>query len=531
MTETLLAQADTPAADRVGETAEQVVGAVEQAAETLSSGSVGDFFTNMLYAIAAIFFVFGLKMLSSPRTARQGNLVAAIGMFIAVVVTLLNTAEIHGYWVILAGLVAGSGIGAIAAARVPMTGMPEMVALFNGSGGAASVFVAMAEFWRFSGDALTLDVRISIVASVIIGMVTLTGSYIAYLKLRGEWIPVYWAGKEPKKDRSGEIVKDDAGQTVMDWKQYIKMGNPLTFPMQHPVNLVLGLIAILLGVLIATGPASWQMILLLLLAAVLGVLLTMPIGGADMPVVVSLLNSYSGLAACAAGFVLHNKGLIISGSLVGASGLILTNIMCKAMNRSLISVLLGGFGQDTAAAGGTSVEGKTVRQADAEEAAMILESANTVFVIPGYGMAVAQAQHAVAEMADLLRKRDIDVRFGVHPVAGRMPGHMNVLLAEANVPYEYLADLELNGEMEQCDVALVIGANDVVNPDARKPDSQIAGMPIFDVDKARTVMVCKRSLNPGFAGIENPLFFNENTLMLFGDAKKMISGIATELKS
>jgi NAD(P) transhydrogenase subunit beta len=491
--------------------------------------AVREFFINMAYAIAALFFVFGLKMMSSPRTARRGNLVGAVGMLIAVVITLIDQ-QIIGYGMIIAGLIVGAAIGAVAAARVPMTGMPEMVALFNGSGGAASVVVAVAEFWSRDSSLLTLDVRISIAVSVIIGMVTLTGSLIAFLKLRGQWIPVYWAGKAPKKNRSGEIVKDDAGNTVMDWQQYIKMGNPLTFPAQHLLNLVLGLGAVLLAITLATSPASWSLVLLVLLAAVLGVLLTIPIGGADMPVVVSLLNSYSGLAACAAGFVLLNKGLIISGSLVGASGLILTMIMCKAMNRSLLNVLLGGFGQDTAAAGGTSAEGKTVRQADAEEAAMILESAERVFVIPGYGMAVAQAQHAVAEMGDLLAKKGVDVRFGVHPVAGRMPGHMNVLLAEANVSYDLLADLELNGEMEQCDVALVIGANDVVNPDARRPDSQIAGMPIFDVDKARTVMVCKRSLNPGFAGIENPLFFNENTLMLFGDAKKMISGIVSELK-
>ena len=523
MIELLLAQATDSTADAATNIAQPASDALEAAV----ASPLGSFVMNMIYAMAAIFFVFGLKMMSSPRTARKGNLVGAIGMLIAVVATLLNS-EIIGPYTIIAGFVVGAAIGAVAAYKVPMTGMPEMVALFNGSGGAGSVFVAISEFWGKPGS--SLDVSISIVLSVIIGMITLTGSYIAYLKLRGQWIPLVWAGKAPKKDRSGEIVKNEAGETVMDWKQYIKIGNPQTFPMQHLVNLLLGIIAIVLGVMIVSGPASWQMILLLILAGVLGVLLTIPIGGADMPVVVSLLNSYSGMAACTAGFVLLNKGLIISGALVGASGLILTNIMCKAMNRSLVSVLLGGFGQESSGAGGTSVEGKTVRQADAEEAAMILEAAERIFIIPGYGMAVAQAQHAVAEMADLLRKRDIDVRFGVHPVAGRMPGHMNVLLAEANVPYEYLADLELNNEMEQCDVALVIGANDVVNPDARRPDSQIAGMPIFDVDKARTVMVCKRSLNPGFAGIENPLFFNDNTLMLFGDAKKMISSIATELK-
>lgn len=496
-----------------------------------------EFLVTMLYGISAIFFVFGLKMMSSPRSARRGNMVASFGMLIAIVVTLLDpemfpvASQTGAIATVIAGVVVGSAIGAFAAWKVPMTGMPEMVALFNGSGGLASVFVAAAEYWHKSPSSLLLDTRVSIALSVLIGMVTFTGSFIAFLKLRGQWVPVPWAGKEPAKDRSGNVKKDAAGNPVLDWKKYVKMGNPLVFRMQHPLNLLLIVIAILLGVQMGLAPGHWEMVLLLVLCGVLGVLITIPIGGADMPVVVSLLNSYSGMAACAAGFVLLNKGLIISGALVGASGLILTNIMCKAMNRSLLNVIAGGFGQDTSAAGSTSAEGKTVKQADAEEAAMVLEVASKVFIIPGYGMAVAQAQHAVAELADLLAHKDIDVRFGVHPVAGRMPGHMNVLLAEANVPYERLADLELNSEMEQCDVALVIGANDVVNPDARRPGSQIAGMPIFDVDKARTVMVCKRSLNPGFAGIENPLFFNDNTVMLFGDAKKMVSSIVAELKA
>ena len=492
---------------------------------------VREFAVKIVYAVAAIFFVFGLKMLSSPRTARRGNMVASVGMLIAVVVTLISEANI-GYPVIIAGFVVGGLVGLIAAKKVPMTGMPEMVALFNGSGGLASAVVAMAEYWKVNDlNEHLLDSRITIAITLLIGMVTFTGSFIAFLKLRGQWIPIWWAGKEPAKDRQGNLKKDAAGNPVMDWKRYIKMGNPLTFPLQHPVNLLLLLVVAALSVALALNPANWSaVVLIILVSAVLGVLITAPIGGADMPVVVSLLNSYSGLAACAAGFVLHNTGLIISGSLVGASGLILTNIMCKAMNRSFLNVMAGGFGQDVGAAGGTSAEGKTVRQMDAEEAAMVLEASQKVFVIPGYGMAVAQAQHAVAEMANLLEQKGIDVKYGVHPVAGRMPGHMNVLLAEANVPYDHLADLELNSEMDQCDVALVIGANDVVNPDARRPDSQIAGMPIFDVDKSRTVMVCKRSLNPGFAGIENPLFFNENTVMLFGDAKKMVSGIVTELK-
>lgn len=459
------------------------------------------FLVNIAYALAAIFFVFGLKLLASPRTARRGNLLAAGGMLIAVVVTLLSQAQMS-YGVIIAGFVVGGLIGLLAARLVPMTGMPEMVALFNGSGGLASALVAMAEYWR-AGDLSghLLDARITIAATLLIGMVTFSGSVIAFMKLRGITI------------------------------RGVRLGNPLTFPLQHPLNFALLAVVILLGVALAFDPAAqWATILIILLATALGVLMTIPIGGADMPVVVSLLNSYSGLAACAAGFVLKNNGLIISGSLVGASGLILTRIMCVAMNRSLLSVMAGGFGQDVAAAGALAAANRTVRKMDAEEAAMVLEAARRVFIIPGYGMAVAQAQHAVAELAGLLQSRGIEVKYGVHPVAGRMPGHMNVLLAEANVPYEQLADLELNAEMDQCDVALVIGANDVVNPDARRPDSQIAGMPIFDVDRARTVMVCKRSLNPGFAGIENPLFFNDNTVMLFGDAKQMINAIVAELK-
>ena len=504
----------------VSDAADMATTAVTAVSESEVARHARDFFVDMLYLVAAVLFVFGLKMLSSPRTARQGNMVAFAGMLVAIVVTLFGQG-IEGVYVIILGGAVGALIGGYVAQKVEMTAMPEMVALFNGSGGMASALVAAAEYWRADPDpgALRIDTTVSICLALFIGMITTTGSFIAFLKLSGKWIPLPWAGKELNK--RGE----------MDWKVYLKMGNPLTFPMQHPLNLVLIVAVVLLGVMIAMNPTSqWAIVLLILISTLMGVLLTIPIGGADMPVVVSLLNSYSGLAACFAGFVLENNALIVSGSLVGASGLILTNIMCKAMNRSLFNVLAGGFGQESSGVGGTSVEGKTVRQMDGEEAAMVLEASQKVFIIPGYGMAVAQAQHAVAEMADLLAKKDIDVRYGVHPVAGRMPGHMNVLLAEANVPYEQLSDLDLNSEMEQCDVALVIGANDVVNPDARRPDSQIAGMPIFDVDKARTVMVCKRSLNPGFAGIQNPLFFNENTTMLFGDAKKMVVSIVAALK-
>jgi NAD(P) transhydrogenase subunit beta len=459
---------------------------------------------NLAYLVSAALFIFGLKMMSHPRTARRGNLLSALGMLIAIVVTLGDRA-IVSWWTIGAGLITGSIVGAVLAIRVQMTAMPQMVGMLNGFGGLASATVALAEFLRVYFDPHhdpRLDTLVSINLSALIGMVTFTGSLTAFGKLEG-------------------------------WKyKGTPISNPLLLPWHHLLSVLMLVACAALGWLVVRDyqGSLWAIILLNLIAAVLGVMAVVPIGGADMPVVISLLNSYSGLAAMTTGFALDNYCLIISGSLVGASGIILTKIMCTAMNRSLLSVVAGGFGQEITAVGGTSVEGKTVRQMDAEEAAMVLEAAQKVFIIPGYGMAVAQAQHAVAEMAQLLANKGIEVKFGVHPVAGRMPGHMNVLLAEANVPYERLADLALNSEMEQCDVALVIGANDVVNPDARRPDSQIAGMPIFDVDKARTVMVCKRSLNPGFAGIENPLFFNQNTVMLFGDAKKMVGALVSELK-
>ena len=461
-----------------------------------------DFAVDLLYLASAILFVFGLKMLSSPRTARRGNIIAAVGMLLAIVVTLFEH-QIIGPWTILVGMVVGSAIGLIAAKKVPMTGMPEMVALFNGFGGAASAIVAMAEYWRVHQEIVRGDTWLSIGLSILIGMVTLTGSLIAFAKLRGMTI---------------------GG---------MRMGNPIMFPKQHIAYFALLILSFVLVIVATIDPTKqWTIVVLIIVSGVLGVLFTLPIGGADMPVVVCLLNSFSGLAACATGFVLHNTGLIVSGSLVGASGIILTDIMCRAMDRSWGNVLAGGFGQDIAAAGSTQAkEGLTVRKMDGEEAAMVLEAAQSVVIIPGYGMAVAQAQHVVAELARLLIDRGINVRYGVHPVAGRMPGHMNVLLAEANVDYELLHDLDLNPEMPQTDVALIVGANDVVNPDARdNPASQIYGMPIFDVDKCKTVMVCKRSLNPGFAGIENPLFFLQNTTMLFGDAKKMITEIVSSLK-
>ncbi|MGE3180832.1 MAG: NAD(P)(+) transhydrogenase (Re/Si-specific) subunit beta [Phycisphaerae bacterium] len=462
---------------------------------------MGEFLIRMLYIVAALMFYFGLKMMSSPKTARKGNIIGALGMLLAVIITLFEVQA--GITIILAGLVVGGLIGAIAAKRVEMTQMPELVALFNGSGGAASALVAAAEFWTKDRSLFPADTALTIGLSVLIGLITLFGSLVAFGKLSGKKI-----GK-------------------------IRLGNPITFPGQHAANLALLLAAAGMCVWMTMNPLTQiPLILLILIATALGVLLTIPIGGADMPVVVSLLNSYSGIAAAATGFVLNNQGLIVAGSLVGASGLILTQIMCKAMNRSLLNVLAGGFGQEAAGPGGAQGAGdQTVRQMDSEEAAMVLEAAQNVVIVPGYGMAVAQAQHSVAELASLLKGKGINVKYGIHPVAGRMPGHMNVLLAEANVPYEQLFDLELNGEMEQCDAVLVIGANDVVNPAARDdPSSQIYGMPIFNVDKAKTVMVCKRSLNPGFAGIENQLFFLPNTVMLFGDAKATIVGINSALK-
>lgn len=459
---------------------------------------------NLAYLVAAALFIFGLRWLSHPRTARRGNMLSSLGMLVAVVVTL-GDREIVGYYTIAAGLIVGALIGATLALRVKMTSMPQMVGMLNGFGGLASAAVALAEYLRVLLDPSRdprPDTVVAIALCALIGMVTFTGSITAFGKLQG-----WKVGGKP-------------------------LSNPLLMPGHHAINILMVLIAIGLCVVITRNyeHALWAIIALYLLGTLLGIMVVTPIGGADMPVVISLMNSYSGLAAMTTGFVLDNYCLIVTGSLVGASGIILTKIMCTAMNRSLLNVVAGGFGQEITAAGDTSAEGKTVRQMDAEEAAMVLEASQKVFVIPGYGMAVAQAQHSVAELAGILAAKGVDVRFGVHPVAGRMPGHMNVLLAEANVPYEQLSDLELNSEMEQCDVALVIGANDVVNPDARRPGSAIAGMPIFDVDKARTVMVCKRSLNPGFAGIENALFFNQNTVMLFGDAKKMVTGIVAELK-
>ncbi|MCP5055193.1 MAG: NAD(P)(+) transhydrogenase (Re/Si-specific) subunit beta [bacterium] len=452
------------------------------------------------YLISAVLFIIGLKMLSSARTATRGNAIAALGMGIAIATTLVGQGVL-GWEYIVGGVALGSAIGAFAALRVEMTSMPEMVALLNGSGGVASALVAGAELLSYASRGESPDgmVATAIVLSTLIGGITLTGSLIAFLKL---------AEKMP--------------------------GQPITYPGQQFVNAIIGLGVIALCVMVATSPLELEPFWALAgVALVLGVLLVIPIGGADMPVVISLLNSYSGLAACATGFVLNNTGLVIGGTLVGASGLILTKIMCDAMNRSLGNVLFGAFGAaPEAGSAGAGGEQGTVKGYTPEDAAVIFSNASSCIIVPGYGMAVAQAQHAVRELADLLEEKGITCRFAIHPVAGRMPGHMNVLLAEADVNYEKLIEMDnINPEFPQNDVALVIGANDVVNPSARADQSSpIYGMPILDVDRSQHVFVIKRSMNPGFAGVQNPLFFNENTMMVFGDAKGTVLALVNAIR-
>jgi NAD(P) transhydrogenase subunit beta len=444
------------------------------------------------YLVAAVLMILGMRMLASPRTAPRGNQLAAVGMGIAVVATLLMQGVV-GYGTILAGMVIGSGIGAVMALRVQMTAMPQMVALLNGFGGAASTLVASGELLSYvrAGEEPTGVVPLAIMLSVLIGGVTFTGSVIAFAKLQ-------------------ELI---AGKAVV-------------YPGQQFVNGLLGLATVGLCVMMTTEPLVLGPYYgVVALSLLLGVLLVIPIGGADMPVVIALLNSYSGLAASATGFVLGNAALVIGGTLVGASGIILTKIMCDAMNRSIWNVLFGAFGAVTeAGGGGGAVETRTAKGYTPVDAAVIFGNARNCIIVPGYGMAVAQAQHAVRELADTLEKKGISVKFAIHPVAGRMPGHMNVLLAEADVPYENLVEMdEINSEFPETDVALVIGANDVVNPDARTAKgSPIYGMPILDVDRAHHVFVIKRSMNPGFAGVQNPLFFNDNTMMIFGDAKSVV---------
>ena len=449
-----------------------------------------------LYIIAAALFVIGLKMLSSPATARRGNVVSAVGMLLAIVATLIK-GNLSFTWII-AGIVVGSGIGAVSAYRVKMTAMPEMVGLFNGFGGLASMLVGWAEY-HMHPDAPTFTI-VAIYLTVLIGGVTFSGSVLAFAKL-------------------AELVVS---------------GRPVTFRGQHIVNGLLLAAAVLFGIIFTLAPESSYAILILgvVLALVIGVFAVLPIGGADMPVVICLLNSYSGLAGAAAGFVLANDMLIVAGSLVGTSGIILTQIMCKAMNRSLANVLFSGFGAAAGTIAGARAKGE-VKSISPHDAYFALEAASSVVFVPGYGMAVAQAQHVVKELADLLEANGTEVKYAIHPVAGRMPGHMNVLLAEADVPYEQLVEMDaINPLMPTIDVALVIGANDVVNPTAREDKSSpIYGMPIINVDQARTVFVLKRSMASGFAGIENPLFYKDNTTMIFGDAKKTLQEIVSEFKA
>ncbi len=460
---------------------------------------------NIAYLLASALFIFGLKGLSHPRTAVRGNLLGASGMLIAILVTLLDR-QILSFELIIAGIIIGGAIGAILAAKIQMTAMPQLVALFNGFGGAASVLVAGAALVERLlqvegvGGAVATDFTVATAASGLIGGVTFFGSLVAFAKLQ-------------------ELVS----------------GNPVLFRGQHALNALLGVSAVGLAAGLVMKPEATVLYWVLVgVAALLGILTAIPIGGADMPVVISLLNSYSGLAAASTGFVLNNNMLIIAGSLVGASGLILTQIMCKAMNRSLANVLFGGFGAEAVAGGPSadSVYAGKVKGGSAEEIAMVLDNARRVVFVPGYGMAVSQAQHSVQALGALLESRGTTVEYAVHPVAGRMPGHMNVLLAEADVPYEALKEMdEINPYFSMTDVSIVIGANDVVNPLARTdPASVIAGMPILDVDKSRTVVVIKRSLSPGFAGIPNPLFAAENTLMFFADGKKAVNDLIQAVK-
>ena len=458
-------------------------------------------FVNLAYIFASILFIFGLKMLSSPETAQRGTLVSASGMLIAILVTLAQN-EIIAYEYLLVALIGGLIVGVSAASLVKMPSMPELVALFNGFGGIASLLVGVAEFINPSSSTLIQIIAISF--TVLIGGITFSGSLVAFGKL-------------------SEII---SGKPLILFGQRFVLSAFLLFAL-----------LLVLELIVSTGlfNISSQTILFILIGVtlVLGVLLTAPIGGADMPVVIALLNSYSGLAASSAGFVINNNVLIVAGALVGASGLILTNIMCKAMNRSLSNVLFGGFGAATSSSvGGGQIQGE-VKPISAEDAYLILEAANSVLVVPGYGMAVSQAQHVVRELGELLEDNGCEVKYAIHPVAGRMPGHMNVLLAEANVSYDVLAEPDdVNPLMDTVDVCIVIGANDVVNPDARENEgSPIYGMPVIEVDRAKTVFILKRSMAVGFAGIDNPLFLKENSRMLFGDAKESISTLVSEFKT
>jgi H+-translocating NAD(P) transhydrogenase subunit beta len=458
-------------------------------------------FIDSCYIVASVLFILGIRGLSHPRTARRGNELAAVGMLIAVTATLLDR-EIHNYGLIVVGIAIGAAVGAVSARAVKMTAMPQMVALFNGVGGGAVAMVALSEYHDRipAAGEIPADTLIPILISCVIGAVSFAGSLIAFAKL-----------------------------------QELMTGRPILFPGNRFVNA--GLLAGLLFLIIylAAGPESQALFVLMLCGAlVFGFLLIIPVGGADMPVVISMLNAFTGLSAAGAGFALGNTSLIIAGSLVGSSGTLLTVLMSRAMNRSLANVLFSGFGAaPKAAPGAAAADGdREVRSASATDVATMLAYADKVIVVPGYGLAVAQAQHSVRELADELEKRGVEVSYAIHPVAGRMPGHMNVLLAEADVPYPQLKEMdEINPEFQQTDVALVIGANDVTNPAAREDQSSpIYGMPILEVDKARNVVVLKRSMNPGFAGIENHLYYEPQTVMLFGDAKESVTKLVSEVK-
>jgi NAD(P) transhydrogenase subunit beta len=456
---------------------------------------------NLLYLITIVTFILALHFLSNPATARRGNQIGAAGMVLAIVVTWVKIGS-TSWWAIAIGMLIGGGFGAVAARKVKMTAMPQMVALFNGVGGGAAALIALAEFRRLLPEAgkPTVDILLAIGLSGLIGAISFSGSMIAFAKLQ-------------------ELIK----------------GRPITYPGQKAGNLAL-LGACAAGAIAITAGAQDEWLLWAVIGggALFGVLFVLPIGGADMPVVISLLNAFTGLAVAVGGFELENNVLIVSGMLVGASGTFLTMMMGRAMNRSIANVLFGAFGQVTeAAAAVASGDGGTVRSASAEDVAVMLAYAHKVVFVPGYGLAVAQAQHDVRQLADLLEGKGVEVSYAIHPVAGRMPGHMNVLLAEANVPYPQLKEMDdANPEFSRTDVALVVGANDVVNPDARNNQSSpIYGMPILDVDDAQTVVVLKRSMNPGFAGIENPLFYNPKTVMLFGDAKQSITKLIQDVKT
>jgi len=457
--------------------------------------------SNLLYLITIVTFILALRFLSSPAHARRGNQIGAIGMLLAIVVTWIKTGG-TSWWALVIGMAIGGGFGAVAARRVKMTAMPQMVALFNGVGGGAAALISLAELHRILPDPgrPKVDIGLAIVLSGLIGAISFAGSMVAFAKLQ-------------------ELIG----------------GRPITYVGQQFVNGALFIAIAVAGVALVAGVQDeWLLWVLTAGAALFGVLFVLPIGGADMPVVISLLNAFTGLAVALGGFELESNVLIVSGMLVGASGTLLTLMMGRAMNRSITNVLFGAFGQVSASAAAVAAgDGGTVRSATAEDIAVMLAYAHKVVFVPGYGLAVAQAQHDVRQLADLLEEKGVEVSYAIHPVAGRMPGHMNVLLAEANVPYPQLKEMdEANPEFSRTDVAVVVGANDVVNPDARNNHgSPIYGMPILNVDDAQTVVVLKRSMNPGFAGIENPLFYNPKTVMLFGDAKESIVKLAQDVKS